>query len=260
MAVTISIVCYKGGVGKTTTAASLGGILADKFRKKVLLVDMDAQTNLSSTFLDTDQTEGDVFDIFSVLDKKKTPDLPIENIRRRLDIIPASSRMCSLDMVYGAKPGREYPLKKALLSVKDAYDYVIVDSPAQIGVATSNAITAADYIVIPMSCDAYSLDGLNQIMELIDGIKEFLNPEVRIAGILKTKFQRRRVADSLVDEQLAAVFGDRMFSTSIRECAALVQAPLAKMDILTFDAKSNGAADYTAFAQELIRRIKKARQ
>ena len=256
MAITISIVGHKGGVGKTTTAVSLGGILSGMFGKRVLLVDMDAQKNLSETFLNLEGVDGDVFDIFSVLDTKKMPGLPIVNIRENLDIIPASDRTCSLDMTYGTKPGREFPLKKAIAEVDGKYDFVIVDSPAQIGTATSNALTAADYVIIPMSCDAYSMGGLNQIMDLVDGIREFLNPDIKVAGILKTKFMKRRVADSLVDEQLKSAYGDSVFGTSIRECAALVQAPLAKMDIMTFDPKSNGAVDYVAFTEELLGRIR----
>lgn len=254
---TLSIVGHKGGVGKTTTAASLAGVFNAR-GLRVLLVDMDAQRNLSETFLD--DWEADSFDLFSILDpgKKKLSSsfrAAVEHVRDGLDIIPASGRLCSLDMTYGACPGREFPVKKALAGLSADYDLAIIDSPAQIGLATSNAITAADNVLIPTSCDAYSVEGLEQIMELIDSIKEYLNPGVKIAGIVRTRYQGRRIVDSMVSGELDMAFGPLLFDTAIRECAALVQAPLMKTDILSYDPSCNGALDYSALADELTERM-----
>lgn len=255
MAKVLSIFEHKGGVGKTTTAASLGGILATQFGRRVLLIDIDAQKNLTQTFIDESSVGGNVFDLFSILETRRLPkELPIVNVRENLDIIPASDKVCTLDKTYGAYPGWEYPLKKSISLVSDRYDWVIIDSPAQIGIATTNALTAADYVVIPIVCDGYSLSGLKQTIELVEGVQFVTNPSLKIIGYLKTKFQKRRVADSIVDEQLRKDLGDQVFEASIRECQALVQAALAKMDILTYDAKSNAATDYIAFTEELLKR------
>lgn len=255
MAKIISIVCHKGGVGKTTTAVSVGGILASKFNQRVLLVDLDAQKNLTETFVTLDGTERDAFELFSVLETRRVQAPPVISVRENLDIIPSSDRMCTLDMVYGGRTGRELAVRKSLRGVRDRYDWIIIDSPAQIGMATTNAITAADYVVIPISCDAYSMGGLNQIMDLIDGIREDLNENLQVAGVLKTKFQSRRIVDTAVDDQFAQELGDLVFRTAIRECEALKQAPFAKSDIYTFDRGCNGSADYVAFARELAERV-----
>lgn len=256
MAKVLSIFEHKGGVGKTTTAASLGGILASKFGKRVLLVDIDAQKNLTQTFIEEDSYDRSVYDLFSILETRRLPDsLPVVHIRENLDIIPASDKVCTLDKTYGSLPGWEYPLKKSISAVKDQYDWVILDSPAQIGIATTNALTAADFVVIPIVCDGYSMTGLKQTLDLIEGVQFVTNPDLKIIGYLKTKFQKRRVADSIVDAQLRQDLGDAVFETSIRECQALVQAAMAKMDILSFDGKSNAAADYLSFTRELLNRV-----
>lgn len=255
MAKILSIFEHKGGVGKTTTAASLGGILASRFGKKVLLVDIDAQKNLTQTFIDDKSYEDGVFELFSVLETRRLPaGLPIVHVRENLDIIPATDNVCTLDKTYGSYPGSEYPLKKCLSTVRDRYDWIILDSPAQIGIATTNALTAADYVLIPLICDGYSISGIRQTLDLIEGVQFVTNPDLKVIGYLRNMFQGRRVADSVVDAQLRQDLGDAVFETSIRECQALKQAALARMDILTYDDKSNAAVDYIAFTGELLKR------
>lgn len=241
--------CHKGGVGKTTTAASVGGILASR-GFKVLLVDLDAQKNLTDTF------SGEAFPETMANAFSGRKSLPVYPIRENLFLAPSSDDMCSIDINYGSVAGKEFILKKLLAPVKRNYDYVIIDSPAQLGTATANALVAADEVVIPINSDAYSMGGLNQICDLIDAVKEYYNPDLDVLGILLTKFNGRRIFDRKVKEALAAGYADKIFGTVIRESAAIVQAPLCRMDVQAYDPASRGAEDYNAFCDEILRRIK----
>lgn len=244
----ITMACHKGGVGKTTTAASVGGILASR-GLRVLLVDLDAQKNLTETFSDRTYERT----IATAISERK--DIPIYPIRENLDIVPSSDSMCLIDLNFGGVIGKEFILKKLLAPVKRRYDFVIVDSPAQLGTATANALTAADDVIIPINSDAYSMGGLNQIWDLFSGIKEDFNPDLEVLGILLTKFNGRRIVDRKVKEALMAGYSDLIFDTVIRESAAIVQAPLCRMDVQAYDPNSRGAEDYNSFCDEVLRRI-----
>lgn len=248
----IAMACHKGGVGKTTTAASLGGYLAMK-GECVLLVDLDAQKNLTQTFVAEEDLAGEdtVFEALAGKCKR----LPVHHVRENLDIVPSADSMCSVDLVFGGVTGKEFLLADLLDGVKGDYDWIIIDSPAQIGTSTANALVAADHAVIPMSCDCYSLGGLKQIYELIEPIRKRFNRGLDVSGILLTKFNHRRKVDQETERQLTKKYGSLMFETRIRECAAISKAPFAKMDICTFDRECNGSVDYMAFADELKKRI-----
>ena len=248
MAKVITVACHKGGVGKTTTAVSVGGILAARGHR-VLLVDLDAQKNLTETF-GPGPYQATIADAFA----KRCP-LPVYPVRDNLDIVPAADDMCSIDINYGGLAGKEFILKKLLSPIKRLYDYIIVDSPAQLGTATSNALVAAEGVVIPINSDAYSMGGLNQISELISAVKEYYNYDLETLGVLLTKFNGRRIVDRKVRESLAEGYSGEVFETVIRENAALVQAPLVHMDIQTYDPESRGAKDYNEFCDELLRKI-----
>lgn len=252
----IAIVCHKGGVGKTTTAASLGGRLAT-FGERVLLVDLDAQKNLAQTFvaegkLDNEQT---VFDAFS----GKCRVLPVHHVRENLDIVPPSDRMCSMDLVFGGVTGKEFLLADLLGKVRDDYDWIIVDSPAQVGTSTANALVAADYAMIPITCDHYSLGGLKQIYDLIEPVQKHFNRGLRVLGIFLTRFNPRRIVDHEIEGKLVKTYGDVVFATRIRECAAIGKAPFAKKDICSFDSTCNGAIDYAALTEEFLERAGRGR-
>lgn len=252
MAKIIAMVCHKGGVGKTTSAASLGGYLATE-GDRVLLVDLDAQKNLTQTFVaDEDLVGRDT--VFEAL-AGRCGGLPVVRVRENLSIVPSSDQMCSMDLVFGGVTGKEFLLADLLDKVRDDYDWIIVDSPAQVGTPTANALVAADYAVIPMSCDHYSLGGLKQIYDLIEPVQKRFNRGLRVLGILLTRFNPRRIADQETESQLVGAYGDLVFPTRIRECAAIVKAPFARKDICSFDRTCNGAVDYMAFAGELRKRI-----
>lgn len=252
MAKVLAIIAHKGGVGKTTSVASIGGILADRFNQRVLLVDMDAQRNLTRTFVNPENVERGTYDLFSVLETHQVPDVPVLNLRKNLDLIPSTKKMLSLEKNFAAEPGREYPLKLALDSISSEYDWILVDTPTNLGIATSNAVAAADYVLIPMCCDAYSADSFSSSNDIIETIKMFINPKVKLLGVFKTMFDERRVADKIISKEMEKNLEGLIMNTSIRECRALVNGAAVEMDIVVFDPKSNGAADYTELAKEII--------
>ncbi len=243
----ISIACHKGGVGKTTSTASIGGILAEG--ERVLLVDLDPQMNLTSTFTDGD-FKRTIFDAFCDYRDRRSTALPVYNIRKNLDLVPSSLDMSTLESSFASLPGRDLVFKKLLAPLAQSYDWILVDLPAQLGVITTNALSASDWVLIPMSCDAYSADGLQQMVNFVELIQEF-NERLELLGVLITRYNPRRVVDSIVSEELSQEWAGTVFATRIRENAAISKAPLAKKDILMYDPKSKGAIDYVALCDEL---------
>lgn len=246
----IACACHKGGVGKTTTTASVGGILSEKSR--VLLVDLDPQMNLTVTFTDGESGES-VFNAFADFKSRRNGKLPIVKVRKNLDLVPSSLEMCTVDADFASVPGRDIILKKLLEPFLGDYDWILIDLPAQLGAITVNALVAADGVIIPMSCDAYSADGLQQIANFVELVGD-VNDRLRVIGILITRYNRRRVVDRMVAEKLREEWGDLVFDAVIRENAAISKAPLVKMDIATYDHNSLGALDYSALCKEIKKR------
>ena len=242
----VAIACHKGGVGKTTTAASIGSLLSSSgFR--TLLVDLDAQKNLTSTFLSPKfETDKTLYEAFRGL-----CDLPVVNVRENLDIVPSSLDMGAIDTEIASKIQRESILKRLLLPVQDQYDWILLDGPSQLAIATVNAFAAATSVIVPLSCDAYAAEGLLQLSQMVDVVSSGLNPGLKIDGILVTRYHTRRSLDRLVEEDLRKRYGGLVFKTRIRENAAVVQAPVMCLDIASFAPKSNGALDYKNLLDEL---------
>jgi len=244
----LTIACHKGGVGKTTTAASLAGILSAR-GENVLAIDMDAQKNLTGTFAEG-EFERTVFDAF--VEKQELPAYPV---RMGLDLSPSEDRMCNLDAQCGGRVGAEFILARLLKKMRSRYSWIIIDSPAQVCTATVNALVAADYVIVPISCDAYSIGGLKQIMDLIEPVRENYNENLCLAGVLITRFRPSRRADKKVSAALREVFGGGVFENVVNETTTLVQASLARTDIYSYNPQSVGAKDYGAVLDELLERV-----
>lgn len=249
----IALACHKGGVGKTTTAAALGGVFSLSEGGKVLLVDLDPQMNLTSTFTDGD-FDRTVYDAMVEFRKKGRAELPIYNIRENLDIVPSQVDMCSIDSDFASYMLRNVMLKEMLDPVRDRYDWIFIDCPAQLGAIAVNALVAADSVLIPMTCDAYSIDGLIQITNFVEEASK-LNPRLGIVGVAVTRFRQRVTTNRIVVDELAAYYGDRLFKTKVRECAAVSRAPLEKKDVYSYNRSCVASDDYLSLAGEIKERL-----
>lgn len=246
----IAIASHKGGVGKTTSAATLGSLLSSR-GEKTLLVDLDAQRNLTSTFIGSqDKPEHTLYEAFC-----GRCQIPVINVRENLDVVPSSLDMGALDTVIAAKLQRELILKSLITPIKDSYDWILLDCPSQMGMITVNAFAAANSLIVPVSCDAYAAEGLIQLLDMADVVRSGLNPELTMDGIIVTRFHTRRTLDKIVEGDLRERFNDKVFATRIRENATIVQAPVVCLDIVSYDPKCNGAVDYTALLEEIMIRL-----
>lgn len=241
----ISIVNHKGGVGKTTSVSSLGVALA-RMGKRVLLVDLDAQGNLTDTLT---KTPGDR----SIYDSLRTLEtLPVVNIREGLDLCPSSIDLVSMDMELADKKEREYRLSRLLQGLD--YEYILLDCPPSLGLLTINALTASTKVIIPLTPEALPAKGLGTLLDIIERTKETLNPGLSLGGILITRYNRRKI-NRLVEETLRETFGDSVFKTKIRENVDISESPLQGMDIYSYSPNSIGAKDYESLALEVVSKL-----
>ena len=242
----ISIVNHKGGVGKTTSVSSLGVALA-RMGKRVLLVDLDAQGNLTDTLT---KTPGDR----SIYDSLRTLEtLPVVNIREGLDLCPSSIALVSMDLELADKKEREYRLSRLLQGLD--YEYILLDCPPSLGLLTINALTASSKVIIPLTPEALPAKGLGTLLDIIERTKETLNPGLSLGGILITRYNRRKI-NRLVEETLRETFGDSVFKTKIRENVDISESPLQCKDIYSYSPDSIGAKDYESLALEVVAKFK----
>ena len=238
----ISIVNHKGGVGKTTSVSSLGVALA-RMGKRVLLVDLDAQGNLTDTLT---KTPGDR----SIYDSLRTLEtLPVVNIREGLDLCPSSIDLVSMDLELADKKEREYRLSRLLRGLD--YDFILLDCPPSLGLLTINALTASTKVIIPLTPEALPAKGLGTLLDIIERTRETLNPGLSLGGILITRYNRRKI-NRLVEETLRETFGDSVFKTKIRENVDISESPLQCKDIYSYSPDSIGAKDYESLALEVV--------
>lgn len=249
----MTVACYKGGVAKTTTVASLAGILAAD-NKKVLMVDLDGQRNLTRSFSSHEFPET-IIDSLRTKGLKGRGDLPIYNIKENLDLVPADSELVNFDTEFVNVIAREIILKKLITRIKDNYDWILIDTPAQLGQITINAIVASDYILVPMVSDKFSIDAVEDFISFNDAIKEGLDSYAKIIGIVMTKYRERRLADRLMRDELNTRYDELLCQSCIRENSAIVRAPFFLQDVTAYDRKSNGAIDYAALLTELKNRV-----
>jgi len=244
MSIIIAIANHKGGVGKTTTTANLGAALAS-IGRRVLLVDMDAQANLSTSLMNESEIGLSIYDSI-----KDNAPLPIHNLNSRLDLIPAAIELARLDLDLSTRISRETILKKLLLPLGDKYDYILLDCPPSIGLVTINALSAANGVLIAMSAEALPLRGLAMLDDIIAEVAQDINPSLSVSGIVITKYNRRKLNNTIIDA-IQARYGEKVLQTRIRENIALAEAPLTHTSILEYAPDSNGAADYLALAKEI---------
>jgi chromosome partitioning protein len=249
MSKVISISNHKGGVGKTTSAINIGAGL-NLLKKKVLLIDLDPQANLTQSLGLINQERN----IYGAL-KGEYKLEPIE-ILKGLDIIPSTLDLSGAEIELSSEPGREYILKELIEPLRSSYDFIIIDSPPSLGLLTINSFTASDEILIPLQAQYLALQGLAKLVEVVDKIKGRLNKGLKVGGVFITQYDNRKVLNRDVVETIQAHFKDEVFNTKIRDNIALAEAPAQGLDIFRYNSKTYGAEDYLALSKEILKRSK----
>ena len=247
----MTVICFgsrKGGTAKTTTARTMGAYLAD-LGYKVLCVDTDSQLNLTML----SDAAPDAKTIYDVFFNKEPVDNSIQPLRK-YDLLSSDPRIALADAML-TQTGKEYRLKETLEKLKPKYDYILIDTAPALGVMTTNALTAADELIIPIQADIVSLQGIHQLMETVTAVKRYCNRDLKVEGILLTRYSQRSVISRDMRKQaerLAETYGTKVFNTEIRECTALKEADALRQDIYEYSKRSNGAKDYKAFVEEYL--------
>ncbi len=247
----ISFVNQKGGVAKTTSAVNIGACLADH-GKRVLLVDLDAQGSLSicSGLREIGADELTVYEVLKGAAVTKT----VRNVADGLDILPADIRLSGAEIELSSVPGREFLLKEALSVYEDTYDYILIDCPPSLGVLTLIALTASDGVIVPVKADFLALNGMSQLVDVINVVKRRMNPDLEIFGVIATFYNSRRNLDQQIVKQIETFFPGKLFETKISQNTALAEAPANGTNIFIYDSKSNGALQYKTLTEEVIKR------
>jgi chromosome partitioning protein len=251
-----AVVNQKGGVGKTTTAANLGAGLSSR-GKKVLLIDLDAQANLSAHFGCSINDQSEQLTMYDVLRYDKSIKDALVEIDNNLTLVPASLLLSAADLELGGVIGRELILRRALSPVVDSFDFIIIDCPPSLGLLSLNGLVAAQRVVVPVQSEFLALHGVRQLLDTIDQVRSAYNPTLAVGGVLLCLHDsRRRLARSVADT-VREYFGDLVFDTVIRTNVALAEAPAQGASIFQYDTRSSGAEDYGKLADEILERGKK---
>jgi chromosome partitioning protein len=243
----ISFANQKGGVAKTTTTLNLAVAFTEQ-GYRVLAVDLDPQGNLTmSQGMDPDSVEQSMFDVL-------VHQLPIDEVIRHVevDIAVSSIDLAGAELALSSMIGRERALQKALMPVRDRYDFILIDTPPSLGLLTINALTASDSVIVPVQCEYLSLRGLVQLETTLSMIRENLNPTVEIRGILPTMFDSRTLHGREAVEMLRENFGDLVFETKIRKTIRYAEAPVQGSSVLKYDPTGPAAEAYRALAKEVL--------
>ena len=241
-----AVINQKGGTGKTTTAVNLGCALAKK-KKKVMLIDLDPQGNMSY-WLGAGELESSMTEV--IMGEAKIQDILLE--REGVHLAPSDMSLANLEINIASEDDRESLLEKALKGI-DGYDYVLIDCPPSLSLLTVNALTCADKVIIPLQMEVLSLQGLDQIISTIDQIKEVLNEKLEIEGLLPVMVDNRRKLSKEVHDVIKENYDIRIFKTHIRTNVRASEAPSFGQSVLSYAPSSNSAQDYIAFSKELLK-------
>lgn len=250
----IAIVNQKGGVGKTTTSANLSAGLADR-SKRVLMLDLDAQANLSAHFGYSVEEDESALNMYDVLTQKAPLEKVWVEIGERLFLAPASLLLSAADLELGGVIGRELLLKKAIEPIVDQFDFIIIDCPPSLGLLSLNGLVAATKVIVPVQSEFLALHGVRQLLDTIDQVRSAYNPGLSVGGVLLCLHDARRRLSRSVADTVKEYFGDLVFETIIRTNVALAEAPARGTSIFTYDARSTGAEDYGKLADEVIKNV-----
>ena len=248
MAITISILNHKGGVGKTTTAVNLAAALQIK-GKRVLVIDLDGQANLTESLGLSIEEEKTIYGAM----KGEYP-LPLVETNTGLTLVPSCLDLSAAESELINEPGREMILKQLIHKNTETskFDYIIIDCPPSLGLLTLNALTASDKLIIPVQAEFLAMRGMAKITNVIGIVQERLNPNLDIAGIVITQYDQRKTLNRSVSDLIKDSFCDKIFQTVIRDNVALAEAPINGRSIFEYNNKANGAKDYMSLAEEVL--------
>ena len=252
----IAIANQKGGVGKTTTSVNLAASLG-VLEKKVLLIDADPQANATSGLgINVDSIEHGTYELLEHTMEAK--DMIVQTSSPNLDLIAAHINLVAIEIELVDKEQREFMLKKALESIKDEYDYILIDCAPSLGLITLNALTAANSVIVPIQCEYFALEGLGKLLNTIKSVQKTFNPDLDIEGLLLTMYDARLRLSNQVVEEVQKHFSDMVFKTIIQRNVRLSEAPSFGETIINYDATSKGATNHINLAQEIIDKNKTA--
>ncbi len=251
MAQIICIANQKGGVGKTTTAINIAAAMADA-GKDTLLVDCDPQAN-ATTGIGINKADLTYTLYHGLIGEASAQETVVDTYLKKLKIIPSRVELIGFEVEMMSQPNREKILKNLLHSLSASFDYIIIDCPPSLSLLTLNAMTAADYILIPLQSEFYALEGLGQLLQTVKKIKESLNPSLRISGIVLTMFDKRTNLSLQVAENAEKYFKELVFKTRIPRNVRLGEAPSFGKPIIHYDSASTGSVNYLRLAKEIMK-------
>ena len=251
---TISVANIKGGVGKSSVAATLAAGLARR-GYRVLMVDSDPQTNLTMCFLP--EQPDDAPSLYHVFCGEKGIEDTLVSVMDNLDLVIGDFSLCNADMQF-VKAGRLKMLGRALGGIRDGYDFIIVDTPPNLGILSLNAFMASDYIIVPIAADTFSLKGVRMLKQALDDVREETEREILVAGLLLTRYNSKTNVSRLLEKSVhaaAGLLGTQVFRSRIRQAVVVQESQTAKEDLFSYAPKASVTLDYAGFVDEFLERV-----